>query len=304
MSEHYEELADELCRQAEALIEMRRHADALPLLQRAIAADPGSYRPWCLSSQALLELGRHAEALEAAEAGTHLNPSYEWPHRLRSIALSNLGREKEALAAAREAVLVDPEGAYPLYQLACREWTNLRRHDARETAAQLLRVAPDDAPTHELLAWFAVESWKFREAEELARRALEIDPECARAFWHLGRALRWQRRSREAIDAHYQAARLRPLDRYLRTDLVQTIQTYLIAGWVAIGLLFLAGLWGIEKLPLSNDGELWASLAWLLLNGIGMYGWHEYRLRELPPEVVKLYRDETWRSFIKPEQQR
>jgi len=295
--------ADDFCARAEALIALKRYAEALALLQRATAADPAAAQPHCLMAQALIELCRFGEALKAAESATRLAPELEWPHRLRSISLSALGRERESLQAAREAVRISPDGAYGLHQLALRLWMNWRRREARETAARLLRVAPEDAATYELLAWMAVDQWQLKEGERLARQALQLDPERAGAFSYLSRALRWQRRGREAIDAGFEAVRLSPMNRVYRQELVQSVQAYVVSGWAAIGVLFLLIFELIDhfQTPAFNrELQLIVLLALVLLTGLGLYAWHEVRLRTLPPEVVDFYRQETRRSLTHP----
>src|SRR5437763_1978521 len=92
--------------QAEALVAVGRPADAIPWLERAIAADPHAVEPRCMLTLALVRLGRPAEALAAAERAVGVAPQHEWPHRLHALTLLQVGRRAEARAAAQEAARV------------------------------------------------------------------------------------------------------------------------------------------------------------------------------------------------------
>lgn len=86
-----------------------RHSEAVPVLQRAIAAEPEDATARCMLAACLLNLGRHAEGASMAATAIPLNPDSGWPHRIRSIALRDMGKTREALAAAKEAVRLEPD---------------------------------------------------------------------------------------------------------------------------------------------------------------------------------------------------
>jgi len=58
---------DVLLRRAEALIEVRRAAEAAPMLGQHLAEHPDSFRAWALLARCYSILGRSAEMLDAAQ---------------------------------------------------------------------------------------------------------------------------------------------------------------------------------------------------------------------------------------------
>jgi predicted TPR repeat methyltransferase len=95
------------------LLQQGRAAEALPLLDEALAAQPGA-NPEAASHRALAlaELGRDAEALAAfdalaADAAT-ASPAL---HHHRALCLARLGRADDALAAFDAALAQDPNFA-------------------------------------------------------------------------------------------------------------------------------------------------------------------------------------------------
>src|ERR1700724_980217 len=89
--------------QAQALIALGRHADAVPLLHRAITAEPESSYPRCVLAGCLIDIGRHDHACKMAESAIALSPEFSPAHRMHSLALIELGKGKAALHAAGEA---------------------------------------------------------------------------------------------------------------------------------------------------------------------------------------------------------
>ena len=80
-----------------------RYDAAVPLLSKAIAAQPEAAEPHCELAFALLHLGRANDALKEVGVAASLDPQYERPHRLRSIILNELSLHKESVAAAETA---------------------------------------------------------------------------------------------------------------------------------------------------------------------------------------------------------
>jgi tetratricopeptide (TPR) repeat protein len=197
-------------RQATALIEVRRFADAAGLVQRIIASEPGSAQPRCLLAQCRLGLDDPAGALEAASGAVSVSPEGEWGHRLRSIALLRLNRKKEALAAARQAVTLAPRQSSAYLVLTDAELANRHLDEARRAAETARELAPDSAGGHNAVGLVALRLRRFRNAEESFRTALGRDPEHAQAMNNLGVALLRQGRKPQAIHYFAEASRLDP----------------------------------------------------------------------------------------------
>jgi tetratricopeptide (TPR) repeat protein len=168
--------AARLSAQAESLMGVARHAEAIGLLQRAIQADPQALRPRCQLSLALLNVGQRPRALKAADEAVLIDPTNEWLHRLRSIILCQMGKRRPALASAREAARLAPMLPEAVYALASAELANGQTRPARQSAERLRMLAPDRALSHQMLGLIALKERKFKEAEAHYRRAVELDP--------------------------------------------------------------------------------------------------------------------------------
>jgi Flp pilus assembly protein TadD len=249
-----------------------------------------------LLARARLNLGHLPDALEAAGAAVAAAPVEEWPHRLRSLVLSRLRRDEEALAAAREAARLSPEHPFALHRLAICQWTTGDRPAARETAQRLLRVDPEAAYVHVLLAWHAVEERRFGHAEAHARDALKRDPESWEGFNYLGEALAGQERKREAIRAFHDAARLNPTHERVRKNLRYTLTTHLHGGCAVVVILVGALLAiGLTFLPRVGAGFLAALCAAFPALALAAAAWLRMELRKMPPDLVEYYKDAFWR---------
>lgn len=288
-----------LQQRAQALIDVRRYDDALPLLAQAIAADPDDYELHCLKGRALMELGSLSEALASVEQAARVAPDESWPLILRSQILVKLDRAGDALKAAREAARLAPYSSQVQFQLAICEWMTWHRRAGRAAAERVRELAPEESSTYELLAWFDLGLWRFKAAEENAREALRLDPQSWQAFSYLGQALRARRKGLEAIEALLEAARLNPTGTSVRYQLKLTVEGYLIRGmWPMLPGLILYLRWMDKPNHPQLSGELVAILAFagVLVAAAFLITVHQLRLRTLPPEVILFYKDAQWRT--------
>ena len=90
---------ENFCRQAEALIQLKRSTEALTLLRQSLVLDPSHYEVHALRALAFLSAKNFALAVHAAEDAIALAPDLEWGHRLRCFALLGLGQPSDALDA-------------------------------------------------------------------------------------------------------------------------------------------------------------------------------------------------------------
>jgi tetratricopeptide (TPR) repeat protein len=277
---------------AEQLIGIRRYADALQWLGRAIAADPERARAHCLMALAFIGLGEYAQALAAAGRAATADPHDEWPQRLRSIALLETGRRREALRAAQEAARLGPDVPEALFTLVHAQLALGRGREAQMTAVRLAEVAPDRAMTFRALARIAMRRRDWAAAEAHLRRALALDSESYETMNDLGLVLQKGGKTQEAIDRLHDAVRVNPVRSEAHENLNAALRRFLRPGWI-VPVAVLAGaaargLPGAEaSLPLVFALVM---LAYLL--------WRRRRLRTLPPRVVAVSRleHEWWRQ--------
>ena len=240
--------SDNLSERANALIEMGRPEEAIPLLVRAIALDPDDVYTRCRLVLALMRTGKQTEALEQAEAALAVDASGEWPHRLRAILLGQQGRHKEALESALKAVRIEPELPSALYTLGS-VYVNLKRYkNADEVGVRMLEAAPDDSDSHKLLSFIAVRQNKHRDTEKHARESLRLDPENMDAMRSLAIGLRGQRKRKEATEAWLEVVRRNPTNKSYRHELIETssapekVRTVVIVVTILFGLALLGSL--------------------------------------------------------------
>jgi tetratricopeptide (TPR) repeat protein len=282
--------ADNLSSRANALIEMGRPEEAIPLLVRAIGLDPDDAHTRCRFVLALMRTGKQTEALEQAEAALAVDASGEWPHRLRAILLGQQGRHKEALMSALEAVRIEPELPSALYTLGS-VYVNLKRYrDADEVGVRILEAAPDDSDSHELLAFIAVRQNKHRDTEKHARASLRLNPENMDAMRFLAIGLRGQRKRKEATEAWLEVVRRNPTNKSYRHELVETssdgmgVRNLFIVAGIITGLVLLASF--LDDTPTGSEPFTRAICVLILLVLPVVYLiWNRWFLQPLPGVV-------------------
>ena len=134
---------------AQNLIRLGRHAEAIPYLTSAIAHEPENPRAWSLLAQAKLGLNDVSGALQAAQRAAAIDPGNEWPFRLIALCYRRQGKHAQAVKAARRAVAVAPNVAVTHTTLAsCLVRTSLGHREASRVAAHAVAMAPiDPRPT-------------------------------------------------------------------------------------------------------------------------------------------------------------
>jgi tetratricopeptide (TPR) repeat protein len=283
--------SENLSERANALIEMGRPEEAIPLLVRAIGLEPDDAHTRCRLVLALMRTDKQTEALEQAEAALAVDASGEWPHRLRAILLGQQGWHEKALKSALEAVRIEPELPSALYTLGSA-YVNLKRYrDADEVGVRILEAAPDDSDSHELLSFIAVRQNKHRDTEKHARESLRLNPENMDAMRFLAIGLRGQRKRKEATEAWLEVVRRNPTNKSYRHELIETssapakVQTVVVLVTILFGLAFL-GSWNDHGPDSSGPGFKWFCAAVFI--GVPLtYGIWLRRFTQSLPGVVQ-----------------
>jgi len=153
-------------------------ADAeIARLALAAEADPLNPVPLLASGVLLQRLGRRREAIDALEAAATLAPDELLPVRLLGSALARSHRLREAEATLRRATELDPDD--PLLRND-RGTVLMRMHRHAEAHAVLsdliARHGEEPLVLCNLANATACLGWQ-REAVEMARRAIELDPD-------------------------------------------------------------------------------------------------------------------------------
>ncbi|MDQ6709355.1 MAG: tetratricopeptide repeat protein [Candidatus Dormibacteraeota bacterium] len=274
---------DSYIARAHALIDLGRQADAIPLLQRAIAADPEDAYPRCILAACFLDLDRDEEACRAVENAIALDPELSLAHRLHSFALRKLHKPRLALDAAREAVRLSPFEAEALLELGEAQLENGQFKEAVQAAERVRALEPASFDGHYLLGRIALQRRRWKEAEGHCREALRINPLSWVVMNNLGVALQGQRRQKEAVEAFENAAKLNPKADVVRRNLFTQTQSYIGIGVIAI--LVIQGL----RLGFVAHANPVVLVAGLVILFIGAALFYLMRKRQLSPTVRRFY---------------
>jgi predicted Zn-dependent protease len=190
---------------------------ARELLRRVVREAPSLQRGWLAYGDLLVDLQLFADAKFAFEQARLSDPELERIERATAAMVAQDRRGAET--QFREVLRADPSHVAALCGLAAlalgvgntQDAERLLRHARRQTAhAPLLQRAL----THTLLA-----AGRLQEAEPVAKRLLEIEPENPQNWVALGSLYIRLLRQADAIQAFEQAARLSPSQLGLRLSI-------------------------------------------------------------------------------------
>lgn len=162
---------------ADALLRLGRAADALALVDAALAQAPAADAPplWLLRAGALRRMNRFDEALATAERHFQLVPEGADGRAEQGLALFGLGRYDEAIAAFDRVLAARPSDASAAYNRALALMQALRFDDATAALRQAIARHPGHAGLQFALANAALstgemaEGWRLYEARKSAR---------------------------------------------------------------------------------------------------------------------------------------
>lgn len=211
---------------ADALLEIGRYGDAVPLLQSCLTLLPGASPLLCRMAFAFLKLGDLSVAMRYANEAVSADPAEEWGHRLRSAILLEGKEAAQAVGAAETAVALNPNGEQSLHALI-KAWLGTKQTErAEEVAAHMRRIAPNSIWTHNGSELAAMHLRQWNRVEYHCRASLALDPQLYPAMNNLGMALCHLGRFQEAVKCFQDAARLMPTDQRIHQR-IATARTYL-----------------------------------------------------------------------------
>jgi tetratricopeptide (TPR) repeat protein len=199
-----------LVEEAVSLCERGRFAEAIDVVQKALAVDPANARVNKLLGMALHRLGRHDEALAAFDRAVAHQPDFADAYGGRGDVLLDLGHHAKAVASYDHALALVPDSA--------ADWCNrgaalqaLDRHeDAVASFDRAILVAPRFAEAHYNRGGALARLGRHEEALAAYDRALAIAPNYADALNNRANALKELGRIPEALDSAERALALQP----------------------------------------------------------------------------------------------
>jgi len=176
-------------------------AEAKAELQQALDLDPTLLWARFYLARVYLDLGRYDKAKQELEKGLAERPNVPHFVSLLGEAERKLGDPAAALEWNRKALAIDPSMS-PAHYYRALAFLDLKRDDEAiaelEAATQSPYVAPDMCLT---LASQYVKKKRYREAEAVCLRGIELDPGRSEGYLNLGQLYNIQGRSDKALAA-------------------------------------------------------------------------------------------------------
>ena len=183
------------------------HLLAVGQLERArelaveqIAAEPNDPSSYLALSRVLIHLNEAERAVEAAAEAIRLDPEWSATWSVHSAALLAAGRFSESETSLLEALRQQPDDG-----VLCERYARLlsmcgRSRDALVWARRALELDPDSETAHQVFAALLhkVHPAKWDLSEEVARRAVTLNPDDADGFAILGSIVMTRKRLDEA----------------------------------------------------------------------------------------------------------
>lgn len=159
------------CR-AEAFLTQKRASEALPFVEKAIAAEPNLYEARVNGARAFALQGKVQYAEATFRKASEINGARPEAHYWLGDFLLNQGRRDEGLAALKKAMALDPGDP----EIGLRIGGAL--HGSKEGQAALIqatKIRPSFAEAHAELARSSIELGDFATAEAAGLSALKLD---------------------------------------------------------------------------------------------------------------------------------
>lgn len=259
---------------AEALIDLHRPDEAIPLAVRAGAQDPDDPAPRLVAARAHLKAGRLDDAATAARHALSLEPE-SWPAmHLLGIVLSSQGDEHQARYWTEQALAVEPNASATHALLAGIDSDAGHHGKAIAEAEEAVKLDPDLEYAHLMLGLTLAADGRHAAAEQALRHTLQLDPTNATALAALGETLAARGRPQDASELLSMAARNDVRDESIHQDMVRYVRR---------------AAWGLATWPVIIAlGVLTLVQPLLAVAPVGLYVARRRRLHRFPPEVRRL----------------
>ena len=194
--------------QAVALHRALRLAEAEPLYQRILTAQPNHFDALHMLGVIRHQQGRNPEALDLIGRALAARPSSAWAHSNIGLVLRALTRHAEAVASFERALQLDPNDVDTIINLGGTLFALARYEEALAAAERVLALDPSWAEAFNLRGNVLQETGRLAEALASYDRAVAIDPDHA-VFCNRGSALQALNQHREAIASYDRAVALK-----------------------------------------------------------------------------------------------
>jgi predicted O-linked N-acetylglucosamine transferase (SPINDLY family) len=168
-------------RQATALHQAGRVADAEHIYGQIIKAQPKHFESQFLLGVVYAQRGSHAEALRQFDVALRLNPKSAAAYNSRGVALGKLKRVTEALASFDRAIVLQPDNAEALSNRANALRELDRAEEALASCDRAVALKPDYADALNNRANVLLRLKRYEDAVGDFERVLQVSPDFAYA---------------------------------------------------------------------------------------------------------------------------
>ena len=172
------------------LIDAKRYAEAVPLLQELIAKEPDTPLAYAQLGECLVALKQYPQAVPVLRKAVELRPDMTLPHFQLAESLLDTNDLSGAIPELEIVVARVPhwEEAHQMLQMAYAQTGQMEKAIAQ--CRQVLEFDADDYRTNLLLGRLLQLTGKPTAALQPLKKAAALDPKCARAALILERCLR------------------------------------------------------------------------------------------------------------------
>jgi protein O-GlcNAc transferase len=199
-------------REAAAQIQAGRVAEAMALLDGAVASDPSHAPAQFMLGSLALQHGQFERALPHLRKAAERNRNVPEYHLYLAAALHTLGHLDEAAAANRQVLKLAPRHAAALRNLGDILAEQGRREEALPYIQRAIDIDPKFAAAHHRMGGILLEQGQINDALASFGKALAADPDFAPAYLDLAKCLNFLPGANPALiaDATMRWARLQP----------------------------------------------------------------------------------------------
>jgi choline-sulfatase len=169
-----------------SLLELRRFAEAVTPLARAIELSPSSIPAYVFLSRAQAGAGQGKEAMATIEVGLARAPQNAELHQMKGRLLLGAGNVPAARASLERARALDPQNPLVRVDLATLYRTQGQLQPALEEAEEAVRLAPHTAEAHVARGLVLGAQGREDQAAGAFHAALEARPDDPDALFFLG----------------------------------------------------------------------------------------------------------------------
>jgi tetratricopeptide (TPR) repeat protein len=169
----------------ELFLQTEQNNEALKSFQAAVEADE-RWTPAILGAARALADDNPPEAIALAKRALEINPSSADAYVFLAGQATDADKRSEGRELLQKALAINPSSLDAHALLAAMAYVEDKQSEFEAAVAKTLAIAPRYGEVYRVAGQLAANNYRFPEAVTLTRRALELDPNNARALTDLG----------------------------------------------------------------------------------------------------------------------